>query len=177
MDEKANANHWRLCSSCKKPIGFKTKYFECSVSTCTGKRTGLVFCKVECWERHLPGARHRDAGAIEKLSPSAEAWAAEQGAGSSATNEGGSGRRIIVRPQNTSHTATAPRASAISSMENEILVVASKVRQYVKDRADMNTSQEVYETLSEYLRKILDQMMNNARTDGRKTIMSRDFTE
>lgn len=62
-------NFWRKCSSCKKEIGLSTKYYECSVSTCTGQRTGYVFCSIPCWEVHLPGARHRDAGAIEKKSP------------------------------------------------------------------------------------------------------------
>ncbi len=44
-------------------------YYECNVSTCNGKRTGYAFCTVQCWEVHLPGARHRNAGAIEKKSP------------------------------------------------------------------------------------------------------------
>jgi hypothetical protein len=57
---------WKKCSSCKKDILVGSKYYECSVSTCTGQRTGYVFCSIPCWEIHLPGARHRNAGAIEK---------------------------------------------------------------------------------------------------------------
>src|SRR3989338_3059000 len=64
-------NYWRKCSTCKKEISFKTKYYECSVSTCAGQRTGYVFCSISCWEVHLPGAKHRSAGAVEKCSPSA----------------------------------------------------------------------------------------------------------
>jgi hypothetical protein len=71
---EVSSEFWRPCSSCKKTINYSTKYYECSVSTCTGKRKGYVFCSVSCWERHLPGARHRDAGAIEKMSPTFSEW-------------------------------------------------------------------------------------------------------
>ncbi len=185
------AEVWRLCSTCKKPLSFQVKYYECSVSTCTGKRTGLVFCTIECWERHLTTTRHRDAGAIEKLSPTPEQWAREQGerqapaaqvsshppltnsaplrnnASSTASSSSEGARRILVRPN------TPPAAAA---REEEILVVVSRIRQYVKDRNDMNTSQEVYELLSDQLRRALDQMMDSARRDGRKTVMARDFS-
>ncbi len=60
---------WRKCSSCKKEIIFNTNHYVCSVSTCNGLRTGYVFCTLPCWETHLPGAKHRNAGAIEKKSP------------------------------------------------------------------------------------------------------------
>jgi len=60
---------WRRCSTCKSDIGFGKKHFVCSVSTCNRKRTGLAFCSVECWDAHLPTARHRDAWAVEKVSP------------------------------------------------------------------------------------------------------------
>ncbi len=60
---------WQRCSTCKSEIGFGKKHFVCNVSTCNRKRTGLVFCSVECWDAHLPTARHRDAWAVEKVSP------------------------------------------------------------------------------------------------------------
>jgi len=41
------------------------------VSTCNRVRTGLFFCSMECWEGHLPTARHRDAWAEEKRAPKA----------------------------------------------------------------------------------------------------------
>ena len=52
---------WRRCNTCKTDIGFGKKYFVCNVSTCNRKRTGLAFCSVECWDAHLPTARHRKA--------------------------------------------------------------------------------------------------------------------
>jgi hypothetical protein len=64
-----DADSWRRCSACKKPIGFASTYWTCSVSTCNRKRTGLVFCTVSCWEVHLPVARHRNAWAVEQTAP------------------------------------------------------------------------------------------------------------
>lgn len=60
---------WKICSSCKKPIEFNTAYWICSVSTCNQKRTGWVFCKVECWDAHVPKMSHRQCWAVECKSP------------------------------------------------------------------------------------------------------------
>ena len=64
-------SYWKKCSSCKKPIAFGASYYVCSVSTCSGQRTGYVFCSMPCFEVHLPAARHRDAGGIKKIAPEA----------------------------------------------------------------------------------------------------------
>lgn len=61
---------WKVCSSCRKDLGFGQDYYACSVSTCNRKKTGLYFCSVGCWEEHLPTARHRDAWAEIKRAPS-----------------------------------------------------------------------------------------------------------
>ena len=66
---------WRRCSSCKKPINYKTKYWVCNVSTCTRKRTGLIFCDVSCWDAHVPQMNHRESWAEERIAPSREEWA------------------------------------------------------------------------------------------------------
>jgi hypothetical protein len=60
---------WKVCSICRKPIAFGQTYYACNVSTCNRARTALFFCTVECWEGHLPTARHRDAWAEEKRAP------------------------------------------------------------------------------------------------------------
>ncbi len=65
----SDGKKWRVCSSCRKDIGFDQDYYTCSVSTCNRKRTALVFCSVACWDAHLPTARHRDAWAEEQRSP------------------------------------------------------------------------------------------------------------
>ena len=160
---------WRDCSSCKKPIGYSTKFYECNVSTCTGKRTGYVFCSISCWEAHLPQAKHRDAWAVEKHSPSfAEAQAQRNSDEVPAVVPAGNGgRRLIVKQQGN--------ITSKASMPAEILVVVSKMKQYIKERADMNTAGEVADVLSDLIRRACDDAIDQARADGRKTIMARDF--
>jgi len=60
-------------------------------------------------------------------------------------------------------------------MDKEVLVVVSKLKKYVKDKAGLNTSGNVAEKLSEKIRVLTDEAIENAKRDGRKTIMDRDF--
>ncbi len=60
--------------------------------------------------------------------------------------------------------------------ENEILVVASKIKKYVRSVAGMSTSANVLPKLSDTIRSLCNQAIENARADGRKTVMDRDFT-
>ncbi len=173
-----NDKVWRVCSTCKKNILQKTKYFECSVSTCTGKRTGYVFCSVICWEAHLPEARHKNAYALEETAPAetAPAETARAPAASPAKptisrpafQSADSQRRVIV----SSPTSAAPKTSPIP---RETLVVASKLKDYVRARSDMNTSAGVFDALSDIIRELCDEAIDKARQDGRKTLMDRDF--
>jgi histone H3/H4 len=178
-----STDHWRKCSSCKKEIKYKSAHFVCSVSTCTRKRTGYVFCSVHCWERHLPGARHRDAAAIEAVSPSFDEWKRELSeAGVSSTPaaspaqpiDSRTPQKVIVRPTQPSGSVAAP---VRNSMDREILVVASKLKTYIRERSEMNTSDSVMEVLSHQLRRLCDDAIDRARAAGRKTVMDRDFTD
>jgi histone H3/H4 len=60
--------------------------------------------------------------------------------------------------------------------DNEVLVVASKIKTYIKDNGDMKTSAGVLAALSERLRTMCDQAIESARSDGRKTVLDRDFS-
>lgn len=153
-------SYWKKCSSCKKAISLNSKYYECSVSTCTGERTGYVFCSIACFEVHLPGAKHRSAGAVEKTAPM--------------TANPDAPKRIIVQSAQSSAPATN-QPQKKSSMENEVLVVVSKMKQYIKDVSDMNTSEDVNQVISHMVRIQLDRAIENARREGRKTVMARDF--
>jgi hypothetical protein len=170
-------NFWRVCSSCKKQLPYLGNYYECNVSTCSGKRTGFVFCSVLCWETHLPQARHRDAWAIEKKAPSLAQFKAEssgESVSAAAPPNPTPTRRIIV--SSPSQTGPNLKTSANpSSMEHEVLVVVSKMKQYIKDKSDMNTSADVADILSEMIRRACDDAMDTARGDGRKTVMAKDF--
>lgn len=59
--------------------------------------------------------------------------------------------------------------------DNEVLVVASKVKSYIKDTGDMKTSSAVLNVLSDKIRALCSQAIENARNDGRKTVLDRDF--
>jgi histone H3/H4 len=59
--------------------------------------------------------------------------------------------------------------------ENEVLVVASKIKNYVKDKGGLNTSAAVIDALSEQVRNLCNRAIDRAKADGRKTLMDRDF--
>lgn len=59
--------------------------------------------------------------------------------------------------------------------EQEVLVVVSKVKTYIRDASQMNTSGGVATKLSDVVRRLCDRAIENARKDGRKTVMDRDF--
>ena len=161
----SEAAGWRRCSACKEWIGYATRYQVCSVSTCNRKRTGMVFCTSDCWEVHLPTMNHREAWAVEKTSP-ATAAAAEAAAQPAARNRGP--RLRIVRPG-----GQAPAAGASVSEEN--LIVASRLKAYVQAQSGMNTSDRALGPLSDIVRDFVDRAAENARREGRKTVLDRDI--
>ena len=57
--------------------------------------------------------------------------------------------------------------------EKEILVVASKVREYIKDK-NCNTSGEFIGELSNMVYCVIDKAINRAQENGRKTIQAKD---
>lgn len=57
----------------------------------------------------------------------------------------------------------------------DILVVTSKVKKYVKENADMNSSASFIEQLSKTVEKICDAAITAARDDKRKTVKDRDI--
>lgn len=57
----------------------------------------------------------------------------------------------------------------------EVLIVASKLKNYIRGASGMNTSGAVVEILSEKVRQMCDRAIEAAKSDGRKTVMDRDF--
>lgn len=57
----------------------------------------------------------------------------------------------------------------------EVLVVASKLKNYIRGKSGMNTSSAVMEALSSKVRQLCDQAIEHAKSEGRKTVMDRDF--
>ena len=142
---------WRRCSACKESIELGAVYYTCSVSTCNRKRTGLAFCSVSCWEVHLPTERHREAWAIEQTAPTQPEAISE----------------AVAR---SSRTATAKHQVD----KGEVLVVASKLKAYIRAQAGYNTSDGVLAVLSDSIRELCDEAIANARRAERGTVMDRD---
>ena len=159
----AEERTWRRCSACKKPIDLGATYWVCSVSTCNRKRTGLAFCSVSCWEVHLPGANHREAWALERTAP------LTPGDDGTAAPAAGAPRRRLVRGPAPSRADTGP--------PREVLVVASRLKDYVRAVAGYNTSDGVLEPLSDIVRAACDEAIRNARSEGRRTVLERDVPE
>ena len=143
--------YWRKCGSCKKEIGFNTVYQMCNVSTCRK----LVFCSVDCWNLHNPVMNHKSSWAEEHRSPKKEENQNENGP-----------RRILVQSKTSQE---------IENSETEILIVASKLKQYIKDKYDMSTSANVMDILSHKVRRLTDRAIEKAKSEGRKTVMDRDY--
>lgn len=61
--------------------------------------------------------------------------------------------------------------------EKPVLIVVSKVKNYIREKSQMNTAGNVAPRISDIIRTICDRAIQNAREDGRKTLMDRDFDE
>jgi histone H3/H4 len=59
--------------------------------------------------------------------------------------------------------------------KKEALVVASKLKNYIREQSGMNTSAAVIDKLSDLVRELCNKAIENAKSDGRKTVMDRDF--
>ncbi len=165
----SEARQWRRCSACKKPIALGADYYACNVSTCNRKRTALAFCSVPCWEVHLPVANHRESWAVEKTAPmTADAPATAPGpAPASVAPVEKSGRRRLVRPDRG--------AGSPAGTPHEVLIVASRLKDYIRERSGYNTSDRVLDPLSTIVRRICDEAIERARRDGRQTVLDRDI--
>jgi hypothetical protein len=159
MDQDLTSNVWRKCTTCKKPIYLGAKYWVCSVSTCNRIRTGLVFCDLKCFDAHVPVLNHRDAGAFEKVAPKTREEPKEESPTPPRKTQGG---------PSVSGTASG------QDIDTEILVVVSKVKSYIRDQSDMNTSDSVSSILTKHVIRIADKAMENAQRSMRKTVLDRD---
>jgi LytS/YehU family sensor histidine kinase len=108
---------------------------------------------------------HKNSWAEENRSPKKENYIPELIVAENTTPT----KRILIqsRPAINSNSHTYD--------SSEILIVASKLKQYIKDKYDMNTSANVMEILSNDVRRLTDKAVEKARSEGRKTLMDRDY--
>jgi len=57
----------------------------------------------------------------------------------------------------------------------EVLVVTSKVKKFIKEKSEMNTSAETVDMLSKAIERLCEKGIESAKADGRKTVMARDI--
>lgn len=57
----------------------------------------------------------------------------------------------------------------------ETLVVTSKVKKFIKEKSEMNTSAETIDILSKAIERLCIKGIESAKADGRKTVMARDI--
>ena len=180
---------WMMCSACRKPIRFGGTHWVCSVSTCNRDRTRLVFCSVACWDSHVATLRHRDAWAVEARAPSRQETRDERDGPARVQPAPAAAPRPpapVARASMAAAPAPAPSGGgsvtahaggpALSNhyAHDDVLVVVSKVKKYIRDRSGMNTSDAVAEALGAHVRKVCDDAIRNAVRDGRKTVLDRD---
>ncbi len=146
-----NQNYWRKCSTCKKEISFDAIYQKCNVSTCRKN----IYCSVDCWDVHNPVMNHKSSYAEEERAPS--------------QNEKRAPIRKLIKIKDASFLPST------SNIPEDILIIASKLKTYVKKKHDMNTSANTMNALSHIVRLEIDKACERARGEGRKTVMDRDF--
>ena len=158
------AEVWKNCASCKKPIYYGQKHYICSVSTCQTPRFFPVFCTVNCWDAHVPVMNHRSAWAEEAFAPKEAPISSRMPSGGGDSDEL---RARLMRQM---------AADRKVPEEKDVLIVASKLKKYIRDKSGMSCSADVLEALSDMVRVQANDAIDRARADGRKTVKGRDFS-
>ena len=57
----------------------------------------------------------------------------------------------------------------------DVLVVTSKVKKFIKEKGQMNTSAETVDVLSKSIEQLCAKGIDSAKADGSKTVMARDI--
>ena len=102
------------------------------------------------------------------------AWAEEEKAPFEVYGEVSGGERPRRRIVASSKPAVSS-PGAKQDLPMDVLTVVSKLKAYIKAKGDMNTSGDVPDVLSEIIRSYCDEAIEQARLEGRKTVMGRDF--
>lgn len=171
-------NYWRVCTTCRIPMAFGSDYYRCSVSTCQRRTTGYTFCSPECHQAHVPVLNHREAWAEPQVAPTRAQWDAQLAEQArEARPARGEEHAPAARPAATAPLPPGTTRIALreDDLPEDILIVASKLKAYVRARSGMNTSDGVMQALSDLVREWTDDAIRRAAADERKTVMDRDF--
>jgi hypothetical protein len=114
----------------------------------------------------VPVFRHKDAWAEEKTAPLVKEEDFKE------TSKLATARLV---GQSRPMASNASSSSSLSTVPKEILIVASKLKDYIRVKSGMNTSANVLDRLSDMIRLQCDKAIERAQSDSRKTVMDRDF--
>ena len=89
----------------------------------------------------------------------------------SPADTGAARRRRIVSGDGSTEAAPQPAREG----PREVLIVASKLKSYIRSWGEMNTSERVLSVLSDHVRELSRRAVRVAAQDGRKTVLDRDF--
>lgn len=143
---------WKPCSVCKKPIPAGGKWYKCSVSTCNATSKQFAFCSMGCWDAHVATMNHRPG-----------VWATEERAPLAAVGGSQPERRLVRGP------GSSPERP------DEVLIVVSRLKDFVREQADFNVAGDVADVLSDLVREAVVDAIRHTRAEGRRTLMARDF--
>jgi hypothetical protein len=140
----------------------------------------LTFCSLPCFEAHVPTVRHREAWAEQQRAPTLAQFEREQAEDAEPASAAPARAAPTPSPPRRVISATARSEDTESDLmqeglAREILIVASKLKAYVRARSGMNTSDAVMEILSDRVRQLCDAAIRHAAMEGRKTVLPRDL--
>lgn len=130
-------------------------------------------------------ANHRESWALENRSPkvvSEEEEDTSSGSKREPTDSTSRPRKVVSEREkfildlNDGESEERDYTMTDGNTEKEILIVASKLKNYIRNKSGMNTSAAVIDVLSDKIRELCDQAVEAAKRDGRKTVMDRDFS-
>jgi hypothetical protein len=118
--------------------------------------------------------RHREAWAEKVTAPTRQAY--EQGEAEAERRETEKREKDVnVSQANEDKRRIVAAAPTAETIPKDVLIVVSKLKAYIRATSGMNTSDDVVDFLSERLRELCNAAVSEARVDGRKTVMERDF--
>ncbi len=105
---------------------------------------------------------HFNAGADEYRSPTLKKFLE--------TEQDTPKRRIV-----SAKTSIDKSPEVQGDIPDDVLVVVSKLKAYIKAKSGLSTSADVMPVLSSIIRQECDKAIQNAHRSERKTVMARDF--
>ncbi|HEX4924213.1 MAG TPA: hypothetical protein VFV50_09005, partial [Bdellovibrionales bacterium] len=116
-----------------------------------------------------------DAGALERTAPANAAAAQAAEAALAGAKPAAAPPPAIVKSAEGGVRRVVTQAPPRAAIPREVLIVASKTKDYIRLRSEMNTSASVMDVLSDIVRELCDKAIDRAREEGRKTVLDRDF--